>query len=194
MSEVNPSTRKNVVVREVMNSPVITGFEEETIENIAQRMSDCKISSVIIMNGQKPTGIVTEHDIITKVVTKNETPSEVQVKEIMSSPLLTISDEKTVIEATKFMRNMNIKKLGVVDEEKLMSVLSITDIVSVIPEIYAIITEKSRIIANESSVKTAHLANICDTCDQWFDGLHIVDGKYLCHDCKMEITSELVHE
>jgi CBS domain-containing protein len=194
MSEANPTTRKNVVVREIMNSPIITGFEEETIEDIAQRMSDCKISSIIIMSGQKPTGIITEHDIITKVVTKNKKPSEIQVKEIMSSPLLTISDEKTVTEATKFMRRMNIKKLGVVNKEKLMGVLSITDIVSVMPEIYAIITEKSRIIASEFNEKTVHLANICDNCDQWFDDLHIVDGKHICHDCRVETASELIHE
>lgn len=194
MSEFNPAARKNVIVREIMNSPVITGSEEETIEDIAQRMYDCKISSVIIMNGQNPAGIVTDRDIITKVVAKNKKPSEVLVKEIMSSPLHTIEDEKTVTEATKFMRKMDIKKLGVVDKEKLMGILSITDIVSVMPEIYAIVAEKSRIMASESMEKTAHLAGICDSCDQWDDDLHGTDGRYLCHDCRMESAPENLHE
>ena len=194
MSDINPATRRNVIVREIMNSPVITGFEEESIEDVALRMNDCNISAVIIMSGQKPTGIVTDSDIITKVVTKNKKPSEVLVKNVMSSPLHTISDNKTVTEATKFMREKNIKKLGVVDNGKLMGVLSVNDIVSVMPEIYAIVAEKSRIMASESMEKTAHPAGICDSCDQWFDDLHGTDGRYLCHDCKLETAPEIQHE
>jgi CBS domain-containing protein len=194
MSEANPAARKHVSVREVMNSPVITGSEEETIEDISQRMYDCKISSVIIMDGQKPLGIVTERDIITKVVTKNKKSSEVLVKEIMSSPLHTIDDEMDVAEATKFMRKMGIKKLGVVDKEKIMGIISISDIVSVMPEIYAIVAEKARMMANQSMGRTHHLAGICDSCDQWFDDLNISEGRYLCYDCRMETASESTHE
>ena len=194
MPEVNPATRKHVSVREIMNSPIITGSEEETIEDIAQRMCDCKISSVIIMNGQKPIGIVTEQDIITKVVTKNKKPSKVLVKEIMSTPLYTIGGVKDVTEATKFMRKMEIKKLGVIDKEKLMGVVSVSDIVSVMPEIYAIVAEKARMRASQLMGRTSHLAGVCDSCDQWFDDLDRSEGKYLCYDCRIETAPESLHE
>ncbi len=190
MPNIDLDSRKNVRVREIMNSPVITGLVEETIEDIANRMFDCEISSVVIMDGNKPVGIVTDRDIVSKVVTQNKKPREMSVKEVMSSPLFTINDDKDVTEASKIMREKNIKKLGVSHNNKLMGIISVSDIVAVMPEIYAIVAEKARISTIEARRKSSHLAGICDVCDQWFDDLASTDGKYLCYDCKSDTNSD----
>lgn len=190
MSIIDSDSRKNVRVREIMNSPVITGSEDETIMDIAQRMDDCEMGSVVIMNGNIPVGIVTDRDIVIKVATKNKRPNEFFAKDVMSSPLQTISDEADVTEASKLMRNKEIKKLCVVHNNKLMGIISVSDIVAVMPEIYAIVAEKSRLMSSQAKSKTSHLAGVCEVCDQWFEDLDSTDGKYLCYDCKSESVSD----
>jgi signal-transduction protein with cAMP-binding, CBS, and nucleotidyltransferase domain len=177
-----------------MNSPVITGTENETIKEIAERMIDCQIGSVVIMSGYEPVGIVTDGNIVTKVVAKDMKPSEVLAKDIMSSPLLTIKDDKDVTEAARLMRKQGVKRLGVKDDGKLMGIISITDIVSVTPEIYAIVAEKARMMASQAMGRTAHLAGFCDSCNQWSDDLARTEGRFLCYDCRAEINIETPEE
>ncbi len=194
MSEIDPAARERVRVREVMNSPVITGSGEETIEEIADRMVDCRVGSVVIMKGHEPVGIITDGDIVSKIVAKNKKPSEVSAKEVMSGPLLTISDSQDVTDAARLMRKKDVKRLGVVDNGKLMGMISITDVVSVTPEIYAIVAEKARMMASQAMSRSVHLAGFCDSCNQWSDDLNRAEGKYLCYDCRAETVVESTGE
>ncbi len=191
---IDPAARERVRVREVMNSPVITATGEENIVDIAQRMTECKVGSVIVMSGSKPMGIITDGDIVWKVVAKDKKPSEVLAKDIMSGPLLTISDDKDVTEAARILRKNEIKRLGVMYNGKLMGIISISDIISVTPEIYAIVAEKSRMMASQVRSRTVHLAGFCDSCNQWSDDLAQTEGKYLCYDCRAETVVESTGE
>lgn len=191
MAEVNPAARERVTVREVMNSPVITGTEDETIQAISTRMIDYQIGSVIIMKGSEPVGIVTDGNIIYQVVAKDLKPSEVLAKDVMSTPLLTIKDDKDVSEAANLMRRKGVKRLGVMDDGRLMGIISISDIISVMPELYAIAAEKARMMANQATTgRTANLAGVCDNCSQWSDDLARTDGRYLCYECRTEVAVE----
>jgi CBS domain-containing protein len=193
-TEVDPAAREQVRVREVMNSPVITGTEDETTQEIAERMIDCQVGSVVIMSGYEPVGIVTDGNIVAKIVAKNLRPSEVRAGDVMSSPLLTIKDEKDVTEAARLMRKKGIKRLGVMDDGKLMGIVSISDIIAVTPEMYAIVAEKARMMASRALGRTTHLAGFCDSCNQWSDDLSRTEGRFLCYDCRTEISSEVPEE
>ncbi len=188
MAEVNPASRERVRVREVMNSPVITGTEDETIQAIASRMIDYQIGSIIIMKGAEPLGIVTDGNIVEQVVARDLKPSKVLVKDIMSTPLLTIKDDRDVSEAASLMRRKGVKRLAVMDDGRLMGIISISDIISVMPELYAIAAEKARMMAASQAVggRTANLAGFCDNCGQWSEDLARSDGRYLCYDCRTE--------
>ena len=192
MSGINPAAREKVRIREVMNSPVITGTEKETVVEIAKRMTDCKVGSVVIMKNHAAVGVVTDGDIVSKLVTKNKKPSEVFAKDVMSSPLVTIRDDEEVNDAARLMRKKGVKRLGVTDNGKLMGMVSISDIVAVNPEVYAIIAEKARILAGQSMGMTKHLAGICDECEQWSDDLTRVENKNICYDCNTEETTETI--
>ena len=91
--------RMKMLVKDVMSSPVITVNEDSTVEEAAKLMAEYNIGCVIVTkdNG-KPVGIITENDLVRRVVSKNLRPSEVKSKEVMSSPLITIDPEKTVME------------------------------------------------------------------------------------------------
>ena len=95
----------------------------------AKFMTDMNVGSVVVVDDGKPVGILTDRDITTKVVVKERDPHTVKVKDIMASPVVTISVEKDVIDATKLMCNNKVRRFPVVDSGgKLVGLLSLDDI------------------------------------------------------------------
>jgi CBS domain-containing protein len=189
--KVEPSVRTRVRVGQIMNSPVITASPNETAKDLALKMIQYKVGSVVITESEEPIGIVTDKDMALKVVAKDLKPSEVPARDIMSSPLHTIDSEKDIREAAKVMRNLRIKRLGVTRNNKLVGIVTMSDIVSVTPEVMDVLSEKALIMVGEPRKKRGYLAGYCDSCDQWSDYLLEVDGRFLCEDCREgEKTSE----
>lgn len=182
--------RTKILVREVMNSPVITADVEETAKDAAKKMARFKIGSVIVTEKGKPIGIVTEGDIVRKVAAEDLKPSKVKIREIVSKPLHTIDAESDVAEAAKTMRRLNIKKLGVMYKNELVGIVTTSDLNAVTPELLALLSEKVRITTGESLRVKSPLAGYCDSCGEWSDMLLEVDGRFLCEDCRAEVVNE----
>lgn len=191
-----PSVRTRVLVREVMNSPVITAEPNESINVIADLMKESKVGSVVIMDGGVPSGILTERDIVTKAVSKNLFPSTIRASGIMSSPLFTIESDKEIIEAAREMRKRGVKRLGVSYKKRLVGIISITDILAITPELLDIISEKALVISGGASIHSTYVAGYCDSCNQWSDDLLEIDNKFVCNECttgkaeEAEVSSE----
>lgn len=120
VSEIMP--KKNVVS--------IQSNSEVTALDISKLMVKNKIGSVLVMDSQNiPIGIITERDIIKKVCVKNILPNEINFKEIMSSPVITIMSYDSIETAAQQMTSNKIKRLPVLEENKeIVSILGITDI------------------------------------------------------------------
>jgi len=170
-------------VREVMNSPVITADPQTTIKEISEKMTTSKAGSVVILESDLPIGIVTDGDIVTKVVSKDLIASSTIARDVMSLPLHTIESEKEIIEAARAMRRHGIKRLGVNYKNRLVGIISISDILAITPELFDIISEKTMIVRGEADKQPAFLAGYCDSCNQWSDGLLEVEGRFLCEEC-----------
>lgn len=181
-----PVVRTRVLVREVMNSPVLSALPEEDIQCVASKMSRAKVGSVVVMKENTPMGIITDGDIVSKVVSKNSLPSSIKAEKIMTSPLRTIESEKEIIEAARQMVGLHIKRLGVTYRKNLVGIISISDILAITPELFDIISEKRAIIASESSPRQSFLAGYCDQCNQWSDVLLEMDNRFLCEECRTE--------
>jgi CBS domain-containing protein len=190
MSEVEPSVRTRILVRELMNSPVITAAPTDTISDIAQKMTESRVGSVVIFENGRPSGIVTDGDIVFKVASRNIRPSDVKAQEIMSSPLYTIASEKDISAAAREMRKLRVKRLGVVYKDQLVGIVSISDLVAVTPELLDIISEKAQLMRGEPSRRTGYVAGYCDLCNQWSDFLMEIDGKYSCEECRSPHPNE----
>ena len=93
----------HVPLREVMKRNLTMIGTDATVASAAQAMCKDEVGSVIILQNHKPIGIVTEEDINCKVVAKDLKPSTVHVIEIMSTPLITVSADKTVGDAAQMM-------------------------------------------------------------------------------------------
>lgn len=186
--------RARMLVKDIMSSPVITIDEDAPVNKAAQLMDKNKLGCIIVTskNG-KPLGIITERDLVTRVLAKNARPSKLTVKEVMTSPLITVDPDETLSEAARRMSRLSIRRLGVMYKGNLVGLISSKDILAITPELIEIIQEKARIeggTAVEEAPWHPPLAGYCDQCGQWADDLQEVEGRFLCEDCRTELSAE----
>ncbi len=177
----------SIKVREVMTSPVVSAHPEDNIKEVSKKMVDSKVGSVIIVREDKPLGVVTDGDIIKKVVSMDLTPSSVKASQIMTSPLITIKAESYIMDAAKLMNKYGIKRLGVTYKNELVGVISMTDIIYLFPELMDVASEKMNVANSRKGSAKKYISGYCDTCGQWSDFLMEVDGRFLCEECREEL-------
>ena len=117
----------------------------DTVLKAVSKMNKFRIGSVIVMNNGRPIGIITERNILQRIVQPRLDPSVVVVKDIMSSPLVTIDANAAVEEAAQIMARKRIKKLPVIERDKLVGVVSTSDIVRSNPTQLSILEELLRV-------------------------------------------------
>ena len=194
MSEIGLRTR--MVVKDVMSSPVVTTDEEAPSNHVANLMQENDLGCVIVTNkAGKPIGIITERDLVVRVLAKNLTPGSATAKEIMTTPLVTIEPEATINDAARRMSRLDIRRLGVLYKDNLVGIISSKDILNVMPELIEIIQERTRIEGSESGEETeeaeeAPLSGYCDRCGVYSENLKDVNGQNLCEDCRVELETE----
>jgi signal-transduction protein with cAMP-binding, CBS, and nucleotidyltransferase domain len=112
-----------------MVEKVITVKPNDTIKTVAELMNQNEIGCVIVINHEKPVGIVTERDMIKRVICKSAKSEETKVSDIMSHPLVDVSPNMTAGDAAKLMLERNIKKLPVVQNGQLVGLVTLTDLI-----------------------------------------------------------------
>ena len=171
-----------IPIRDVMkNNPTMIGIEAN-VAKAAKAMCVEEVGSVIILENSKPIGIVTEEDITCKVVAKDLKPSSVQVREIMSTPLITVSAEKTVGDAAHMMVKHKVRRLPVIDaKKKVIGIVTVRDLLTVSNELNELLADL-REINREEIVEQG----MCNRCSQMSDDLKRVDNVMLCTRCREE--------
>lgn len=177
----------DILVRDIMSRPPITARENETVAGVSKLMGKHDIGCVIIIDkAGNPAGIITERDIVQRVAARNVLPSELKVVQTMSKPVASIGPNATVNDAAKLMNRKRIRRLAVIDDGKLVGILTMKDILQVTPAIIDLASEKSR--AGLSSPRTGStLGGYCDECESWSDNLVQKDGIFLCQDCSRDL-------
>ena len=104
-------------------------------------MNKFEIGCLIAVEKGKAMGIITERDLLKRVVAKAKDATKTKVKEIMTSPLVVVEPNMDLEEAVKMMFQMKIKKLAVVDEKKLVGLVSLTDIARFQPQMIKILRQ-----------------------------------------------------
>ena len=117
-------------VNQIMNKNVLTADKSTSLQDAAQKMSELKIGCVIVTDGTNPIGIITERDFVTKVAAEGR-PLFTEISEVMTSPLITIDPEETIWEASEMMKEKKIHKLPVKENEKIIGIVTTTDIVKI---------------------------------------------------------------
>lgn len=116
-------------VEDVMVEDVISVPEKATVKEAAKLMNQHEIGCLIVVKNGKPIGIVTETDMVKRVILKPVDPEKTEVRKIMSEPLVVVSPQMSLEEASKIMRKQKIKKLPVIEKGSLVGLVTTTDIV-----------------------------------------------------------------
>ena len=115
-------------VKDIMSKDLVTISKERSALEAAKIMTDKGVSSLIVLSGDQPIGIVTERDFIKKICLKELQLSQVQIGEIMSK-IRTFANPDTSIEvAVQRMINNRIRRLPVIDNGKLVGIVTVTDL------------------------------------------------------------------
>ena len=114
-------------VKDIMTKTVITIDANRTVTEATALMTEKNVSNLIVMDNNTPTGIVTERDFVRKVLAKNK-PSTTKISEIMSTPLRVIDPDAPIKEAARKMIRKGIRRLPVMQDNKLVGIITTTDI------------------------------------------------------------------
>ena len=124
-----------VLVKDLMSTKVNVFKNESSVLEVVQAMSSSNVDYVIVVQSGKPTGIITEHDIIVRMLTQGLDPSGVIARAVYTNPLVTIEETATLKEAAALMKEWKIKHLPVTKNGALAGMLTYLDIAFNVPEL-----------------------------------------------------------
>ncbi len=115
-------------VSDIMTRNVITVQKKKGLAEVIKTMANSRISSVLITENERLVGIVTERDLIKKILLPQKNPAKVKVDDVMTRDPYSVNSFTDLGEASQMMRDKNIRHLPIVDNEKLMGLVTQTDI------------------------------------------------------------------
>ena len=116
-------------VKDVMVTNLITIEAGATAKKAAELMDKHDIGCLIVISYGNPIGIVTERDMLKKVVLERKDPGRTKVGNIMSAPLIASNPDTDIRDAVRLMNERRIKKLPVIEEGQLIGLISLTDVI-----------------------------------------------------------------
>ena len=119
-----------LLVRDVMTKDVKVIGPDSSVQKVVAAMNKYNIGSIIVVKGDRPDGVISERDILRRVVEPCLSPKTVTAKQIMTSPVITISESASVDEVIKLMAEKRVRKIPVMKEDKLVGIVTYTDVLS----------------------------------------------------------------
>jgi CBS domain-containing protein len=134
-----------VLVRDVMSKDVRVVRPDSSVKEVVATMNKFDIGSVVVVQGERPVGIITERDILRRIVEPCLAPETLTARQIMTSPVITIDENASINEAAKLMAKKRIKRLLVTrNNDELVGIITFTDIVTKVPDLLSILEELVR--------------------------------------------------
>jgi CBS domain-containing protein len=134
-----------VLVRDVMSKNVRVVRPDSSAREVVAIMNKFDIGSVVVVQGERPVGIITERDILRRIVEPCLAPETLTARQIMTGPVITIDENASINEAAKLMVKKGIKRLLVTrNNDKLVGIITFTDIVTKVPDMLSILEELVR--------------------------------------------------
>jgi CBS domain-containing protein len=120
--------QQNTWVKDIMSNSVVSVDSSVTATNAVKMMEDIGAGAVIVLENNLPVGIVTDRDFAIKI-TAHSYPIDTPVRKIMSSPLISIDSNSDLSIASDLMSTRNVRKLPVIDDDKVVGILTSSDLV-----------------------------------------------------------------
>ncbi len=134
----------NILVREIMTKNPRVVREDTSMGEVIATLSKYDINSLIVVQNDKPVGILTTRDALVRGFEYGLPVNAITAQMVSSSPVITIDEESTVEEAASMMRRNRIKHLPVVSDNRLVGILSDTDVLFAVPSMLSMMEEVCR--------------------------------------------------
>lgn len=125
----------SIEIRDIMVDKVITTKKDATVKDVVKLMNKHEIGCLVVEENGEPVGIVTERDLLKRVLAKSKELRNMKVREIMSEPVLSVTPNVEIEDAAKLMLQNKIKKLPIVEEGKLLGLVTLTDVLRIQPQL-----------------------------------------------------------
>lgn len=134
-----------ILVRDIMAKNVKTVRTDDSALDAVVKMNKFDVGSVLVVNGNRPVGIITSKNILSRVVESRLDAGTIRAKDIMSAPLITVDSDTSIEDAAKLMAQKKIKQLVIMDRDKIQGILSTSDLVKANPTQLGILQELLKI-------------------------------------------------
>lgn len=176
-----------VLVKEIMAKPVYTIDIDKTAQDAGKLMRKIRRGFLVVVKDKHPIGVVSDSDIIEQVIKKNIKASQLKIKTFMTEPVVFAEPDEDILTAVRKMKKNNIHRLPVIDNGKVVGVVSLTDIAHTSPEMLDLLEYRLKMKEMPFEIKEERTSGICDSCDQYSENLKNVSDQWLCEDCREEV-------
>ena len=115
---------KSIMIEDITALP-----STASVLDAAKIMTDMNVGSVIVTDDDRPSGMITDRDVVAKVIAQGKDSSTTRISEIMVSPVVSITEDKDIVDATQLMSNHGIRRLPITNTGgKLVGVVSLDDV------------------------------------------------------------------
>jgi CBS domain-containing protein len=122
------SIQQNTLVKQIMSNSIVSVDSSITATNAAKMMEDTGVGAIVVLENSLPVGIITDRDFAIKI-TAHSYPIDTPVKRIMSSPLISIDPDSDLWVTSDLMSTRNVRKLPVIADDKVVGIITTSDIV-----------------------------------------------------------------
>jgi len=140
-------------VEDVMVESVITVDSDSSVMKAVKIMNEHEIGCLVVTRRGRAVGIITERDLLNRIIAKSKNPSRTKVREIMTKPLVAGQPDMDLEDATKLMFERKIKKLPVVEHGRLLGLITLTDVARFQPQMIKILKKLSNQVAAPRRMK-----------------------------------------
>jgi len=173
--------KMDVKVGQCMTVGVFTLPADKTVRDAARLLRKTNVGSIIITQKGKAKGIITERDIVYKVIAAGRDSAKTKLKSIMSRPLKVIKASDKIETAALALRNNKVKRLPVVDKSgRLVGIITEGDLLRVYPGMLDVISETDDIRKGKPNEV---FTGVCEICGTYSEELRRDEGKLRCEDC-----------
>jgi len=122
-------------IKDIMTKKIITVDKNETVRTACDKYRDFKVGCLVVTYKDNVVGMLTERDVIERTICKDKNPNSTKIFEVMTENVKTIDSYDSIEKALELIKNHKIKKLPVVTNNKLVGIITITDIAYTRPSI-----------------------------------------------------------
>ena len=173
-----------VLVKNIMTKRIVTADQDDTVQKIAKKMVKYRVGSIIVTRKERPIGIITETDINKRVVAPAKDPKKLKAKDIMSSPIVHVRPNNDVSDIVHKMKKFKIRRFPVVENGKIIGIVTNTDIARVSPEMIDVLNLRLKMRRGMPVIAKGISSGICEICENYSENLMFVNDKWICEECR----------